>query len=158
MVIIRFRVVRHTRADRGNFTLRVTELRPRDSVFSPCVFSPCVFYPFSQETIRYQLSTNLSRAVIRRHVVSPASSIHCRSRVDLALCVPCAASITVPLENRYRPDLTITYRDHHSTLLGFVKTKFQGIPVYFGEFVREREPSGRRCAATVNWLLRGEPL
>lgn len=45
--------------------------------------------------------------------------IRCRSRADLA--APCTASITVPLENRYRLDLTITYRDHQA----FAKTKFQ---------------------------------
>jgi len=52
-----------------------------------------------------------------------------------SISVPCAASITVPLENRYRLDLTITYCDH-STSLVFVKTKFQDV-MYFDVYDRD---------------------
>lgn len=86
-----------------------------------------------------------------RRVVSPAFSIRCRSRADLApisRSVPCTASITVPLENRYRLDLTITYRDH-STLLVFVKIKHRDAVVYFGG-------SWRMTCDGHNWLLRKE--
>jgi len=73
-----FRVARHTRADRGNFMLHVTELRPRDCLLA-------LRYPFSQKAIRYQHSTNLTRAIICPHVVSSIFSIRCHSYVDLAL-------------------------------------------------------------------------
>lgn len=78
-------------------------------------------------------------ALSRRPFPSVADALASISR-----SVRCAASITVSLENRYRLDLTITYRDH-LTSLAFVKITFQGTLVYFGSS-RQR----RGCAS--GWL------
>lgn len=73
---------------------------------------------------------------------------------SISRSVRCAASITVPLENRYRLDLTITYRDH-STSLAFVKITFPGTLVYFGSSRQRRAAEDARAA---NWLFRRESL
>lgn len=90
----------------GNFTLRVTELRPRDP---PCVISRSVT----------GFRRSCREAIISVGVVSAFPFVAARN-VDLR--APCTVPITVPLENRYRLDLTITYRDHSPA---FVKTTFQ---------------------------------
>lgn len=142
--IIRFRVVWRTRADRAAISCFASSNSPSPRI----VFSPYEICPFSRKAIRYQLSTNLPRVVICQRCLAGLFYL-----LPLSRSVPCATSITVPLENRYRLDLTITYRDH-STSPAFVKTNFHDSTRVFRWSMADT--SSGRCV--VNWLLRKESL